>query len=69
MAKMIIIAIVFMAVIRLSGVISNGDAHMQTAAVLLSGLVVIWYGMKVICYACKHRDKPVCSKRHSSETL
>jgi hypothetical protein len=55
--KAIIIAMVFMAVIRLSGIISRGDADVQTAAVILSGLVIIWYATKVICLACKERDK------------
>ena len=56
--KALIIAMVFMGVISLSGTISKGNADMQTAAVILSGLVFIWYTAKVICYACKNRDKP-----------
>ena len=39
--KAIIVALVFMAVIRLSGIISRGNADVQTAALILSGLVII----------------------------
>jgi uncharacterized protein (DUF486 family) len=67
--KMIIIAIVFMAVIWFSGIVSNGNTDLQTAAVMLSGLAIIWYVTKVICCACKHREEPSCSKRQSSESL
>ena len=55
--KTIIIAMVFMAVIYLSRAISNGDADAQLTALILSGLVFIWYTAKVICYAHKNRDK------------
>ena len=56
--KIIIIAMVFMAVISLSGTISKGNADAQTAVVILSGLALIWYVTKVIYCACKNRDKP-----------
>jgi hypothetical protein len=64
--KVIIVALVFMAVIRLSGIISRGNADVQTAALILSGLVIVWYATKVICLACKEGDKSG-SKHHSSE--
>jgi hypothetical protein len=54
--KIIIIALVFMAVIRLSGFISRGNADVQTAAIMISALVIIWYAAKVICFACRERD-------------
>ena len=55
--KAIIIAMVFMAVIYLSRTVSNGDADMQTTALILSGLVLIWYTAKIIYCAHKNRDK------------
>lgn len=56
--KALIVAMVFMAVISLSGTVSKENVDAQTAAVILSGLVMIWYAVKVICYACKSSDKP-----------
>jgi len=65
--KVIIIALVFASVIRLSGVISRGDADMQTAAIILSGLVIVWYATKVICLACREHDT-TGRKQHPEET-
>ena len=67
--KSLIIAMVFMMVIYLAGIISGGNAAVQMAAVLLSGLVLVWYALRVICCACKRVDKPNCSKHKSSESL
>jgi len=65
--RAIVIALVFVAVFKLSGFISNGNATVQTAAVILCGLVVVWYGMRAICCACNQKDKPSCSKDRSDE--
>jgi len=43
------------------GIISLVDAHVLTAAISLSGLLIIWYATKYICYAFKRTDKPSCS--------
>jgi len=67
--KTLVIAMVFMTMVYLAEIISNGNATAQTAAVMLSELVIAWNAMKVIC--CSHRqgDKSSCSKRQSSESL
>ena len=67
--KILIIAMVFMAVIWFAVIASNVDADTQTAAVVLSGLVIIWYVTKVIYFACKIRDKSSCSKQQTQRTL
>ena len=53
--KILIVAIIFMAVIWFTGIISKGDADVQMATIALSGLVLIWYVTKVIYCVCKHR--------------
>ena len=60
--KPIIIALLFIAIFFLSGVVSDGNAVVQMAAVVLFGLVIVWHAMKVICCACGQGDKPGCSK-------
>ena len=65
--KAIVIALVFIAVFKLSGIISNGNATVQTAAVILCGLVIVWYGMKAICCACNQKDNSICSKRDTDD--
>jgi hypothetical protein len=40
--KSLIIVMVFMVVIYIAGIISSGNATAQMAAVMLSGLVLVW---------------------------
>ena len=61
--KAIIVALVFVAVFKLSGIISNGNATVQTAAIILCGLVVVWYGMRAVCCACSQKDGTPCGKQ------
>jgi hypothetical protein len=63
MIKMILIALAFIAVFYLSGAITNGNAAMQFAAVIIFGLVVIWYAMRAICCACSQGYKSKCAQR------
>jgi len=65
--RAIVIALVFIAVFKLSGFISNGNATVQTAAVILCGLVIVWYGMKAICCACNQKGKSGCGKGRSDD--
>ena len=67
--KAIIVALVFIAIFKLSGIVSNGNATVQTAAVILCGLVIVWYGMKAICCACNQKDNSNCSKGDTDERL
>jgi|LGVF01.1.fsa_nt_gb hypothetical protein len=55
--KILFIVMVSMALVAFSGVTFKGDAHVQTVAIILSGLFITWYGMKFICFACKNSDK------------
>ncbi len=54
--KALVVALVFLAVISLAGTFSREEVDTQTAAMILSGLVMIWYAVKVICYACKEKS-------------
>lgn len=40
------------------GIISLVDNHVLTAAVFLIGLLITWYAVKFICFACKNCDHP-----------
>jgi len=62
--KIIIIALTFLAVTRLSGVIARENADLQSAAIILSGPVIARYAAKVICLACRERD--TAGSRHDS---
>jgi hypothetical protein len=67
--KTIIIALGFIAVFYLSGIITNGDVTVQLTVLILSGLAIVWYAMKVICCMCKNSDETSCSKRQSNEPI
>lgn len=43
---------------RFYGVLSLVDTHVLTAAVFLIGLLITWYAVKFICFACKNCDHP-----------
>ena len=61
--KAIIVALVFVAVFKLAGIISNDNATVQTAAIILCGLVIVWYGMRAVCCACSQKDETRCGKQ------
>ena len=63
--KMIIIALAFIAVFYLSGVISNGNSAAQLGAVISGGLVIVWYALRAVCCACSQGDKSGCGKRQT----
>jgi hypothetical protein len=66
--KTMIIALFFLAVFYLSGMLSNGNAAVQTTTVVFCGLVIVGYGMKVVCCACGQSDQPGCNKYRFGET-
>ena len=61
--KILIMTILFMAVIYFAETISSGNSAVQLAAVILCGLVLVWYALRAICCACSQGDKSSCSKQ------
>jgi len=68
MIKATLIALAFIVVFYLSGTISNGNAAVQFTAVIIFGLVVIWYAMKAICCACGQTTRTKCTQRDQNKT-
>jgi membrane protein implicated in regulation of membrane protease activity len=60
--KALFIAMAFVAVVYVAGLISDGNTAVQLATLLLSGFVLVWYVFRAICCACSQSDKPSCSK-------
>jgi len=65
--KALFIAIAFVAVVYLAGVISDGNSAVQLATVLLCGFLLVWYVLRAICCACSQTDKSSCSKQRSDD--
>ena len=63
--KVVILAMAFVAVIYLAGMVSTGNAAVQLATVILCGLVLLWYALRTICCACSQTDKLSRCNLHS----
>ncbi len=67
--RALLIALVFVAVFYITGMFSDGHSSVQVAAIVLCGLVFIWYALRAICCACGKNDNPGCDKPRSDGTV